>query len=178
MVKRVVSTRPIILYGLNRLYRATHEIVVSCWGLVGPTPLTIRVVFRFTLNGSRVVTGCKHVDSPTRFASWSGKPVDYSMLRIFDCSTYVHVQSGERSKLDSKSRKCICLGLESSVKGYRLWDPISKEKIVSRDVMFDEAYILRMGEGEASIKSQKGKQVVEVELDEQSSLTDICDDKE
>ena len=32
---------------------------------------------------------------------WSGKPVDYSMLRIFGCLTYVHVQSGERSKLDS-----------------------------------------------------------------------------
>jgi hypothetical protein len=51
---------------------------------------------------------------------WSGKLVNYSMLRIFGCPTYVHVQSGEQSKLDSKSRKCICLGLESSVKGYRL----------------------------------------------------------
>jgi hypothetical protein len=51
---------------------------------------------------------------------WSGKPVDYSMLRIFGCPTYVHVHSGERSKLDSKSRKCICLGFESGVKGYRL----------------------------------------------------------
>jgi hypothetical protein len=109
---------------------------------------------------------------------WSGKPVDYSMLRIFGCLTYVHVQSGERSKLDSKSKKCICLGLESGVKGYRLWDLVSKKKIVSRDVVFDEAYMLRKGEDEASTKSQKGKQVVEVELDEQRSLTDICDDEE
>ena len=59
--------------------------------------------------------------------------------------TYVHVQSGERSKLDSRSRKCICLGLESSVKGYRLWDPASKKNIVSKDVVFDEAYMLRKG---------------------------------
>jgi hypothetical protein len=109
---------------------------------------------------------------------WSGKPVDYSMLRIFGCPTYVHVQSGERSKLDSKSRKCICLGLESGVKSYRLWDPISKKKIVSRDVVFDKAYMLRKGEDEASTKSQKGKQVVKVELDKQRSLTDICDDEE
>jgi hypothetical protein len=90
---------------------------------------------------------------------------DYSILRIFGCPTYVHVQSGERSKLDSKSRKCICLGLESGVKGYRLWDRVSKKKIVSRDVVFDEAYMLRKGENEASIDSQKGKQVVKVELD-------------
>jgi hypothetical protein len=100
------------------------------------------------------------------------------VLRIFGCPTYVHVQSGERSKLDSKSRKCICLGLESGVKGYRLWDPVSKKRIVSRDVVFDEAYMLRKGEDEASTDSQKGKQVVEVELDDQRSPTDICDDEE
>ena len=100
------------------------------------------------------------------------------MLRIFGCPTYVHVQSGEQLKLDSKSRKCICLGLESSVKGYRLWDPISKKKIVSKDVVFDEAYMLRKGENEASTDSQKGKHAVEVELDEQCSLTNICDDEE
>jgi hypothetical protein len=100
------------------------------------------------------------------------------MLRIFGCPTYVHVQSGERSKLDSKLRKCICLGLESSVKGYRLWDPVSKKKIVSRDMVFDDAYMLRKGENEALTDSQKGKQVVEVELDKQRSLTDICDDEE
>jgi hypothetical protein len=79
------------------------------------------------------------------------------MLRIFDCPTYVHVQSEERSKLDSKLRKCICLGLESGVKGYRLWDLASKKKIVSRDVVFDEAYMLRKGDNEASTESQKGK---------------------
>ena len=39
-----------------------------------------------------------------------------NMLRIFGSLTYVHVQSGERSKLDSKLRKCICLGSESIVK--------------------------------------------------------------
>jgi len=109
---------------------------------------------------------------------WLGKLVDYSVLRIFGCRTYVHVQSGERSKLDSKSIKCICLGLESVVKGYRLWDLVSKKKIVSTDVVFDEAYMLRKGGDEASTDSKKEKQVVEVELDEKRSLMDECDDEE
>jgi hypothetical protein len=68
--------------------------------------------------------------------------------------------------------------LEYSVKGYRLWDPISKKKIVSRDMVFDKTYMLRKGEDEASTDSQKGKQVVEVEHDEHHSLTDICDEEE
>ena len=53
-----------------------------------------------------------------------------------------------------------------------------RKKIVSKDLVFDETYMLRKGENEASIESQKGKQVVEVELDEQRSLTNIYDDKE
>ena len=51
---------------------------------------------------------------------WSGRPIDYSSLKIFGCPAYVHVQSGERSKLDSKSRKCVFLGFEKCVKGYRI----------------------------------------------------------
>ena len=52
------------------------------------------------------------------------------------------------------------------------------KKIVSRDVVFDEAYMLRKVENEASTKSLKGKQVVEVELNEQRSLMNICDDEQ
>ena len=59
---------------------------------------------------------------------WLGKPVDYSSLKIFGCPAYVHVQSGKCTQLASKSRKCIFLGFEKCIKGYRLWDPISKKK--------------------------------------------------
>jgi len=87
---------------------------------------------------------------------WSGKLVDYSVLRIFGCPIYVHVQSGEWSKLESKSRKCIFLDLESGVKGYRLWDQVSKKNIVRRDMVFDESYTLRKGEDGALTDGQKG----------------------
>jgi hypothetical protein len=81
-------------------------------------------------------------------------------------------------KIRFKVKKMYLSWLESSVKGYKLWDPVSKKKIISRDVVFDEANMLREGEDEASTDSQKGKQVVEVELDEQRSLMDIFDDEE
>ena len=47
---------------------------------------------------------------------WLGRPVDYSSLKIFSCPAYVHTSSGECSKLDSKSRKCVFLGFEKGVK--------------------------------------------------------------
>ena len=77
---------------------------------------------------------------------WSGRPVDYLSLKIFGCLAYVHVQSGECSKLDSKSRKCVFLGFEKGVKGYRLWNPISKKMVTSRDVIFDEVFMLKHNE--------------------------------
>jgi hypothetical protein len=69
----------------------------------------------FVTNKSRFVG----IDFKVPEEVWSSKPVKYSMLRIFG-TTYDHVQSGEQSKLDSELRNCICLGLEYSVKCYRL----------------------------------------------------------
>ena len=100
---------------------------------------------------------------------WSGRLMGYSSLKIFGCPAYVHVQSGEHSKLDLKSRKCVFLGFEKDVKGYRLWDPISKKTVTSRDVIFDEAFMLKQNEAETCDDSPMEKLTVEVELDENSS---------
>ena len=51
---------------------------------------------------------------------WTGVDIDVSNLRIFGCSAYMLVSGDERSKLDSKSKKCIFLGFEKGVKGFKL----------------------------------------------------------
>ena len=106
---------------------------------------------------------------------WSGRPIDYSSLKIFGCLAYVHMQSEEYSKLDSKSRKCIFLGFEKGVKGYSLWDPISKKTVTSRDVIFDEAFMLKQNETKTCDNSSQEKLTVEVELDKNSSPSDKGD---
>ena len=85
------------------------------------------------------------------------------------------MQSEEYSKLDLKSRKCIFLGFEKGVKGYSLWDPISKKTVTSRDVIFDEAFMLKQNEAETCDDSPQEKLTVEVELNKNSSPSDKGD---
>ncbi|KAK9692675.1 hypothetical protein QE152_g35008 [Popillia japonica] len=68
----------------------------------------------------------------------SGKKVDLSKLRIFGSPVIVHVPKANRVKLDPKSRKLIFVGYDSSVKGFRCIDPVTKKITISRDVVFFE----------------------------------------
>jgi hypothetical protein len=69
---------------------------------------------------------------------WTGRKPSVKHLRIFGCDAYVHVPKDQRSKLDSKSMKCIFLGYEAGSKAYRLYNPTSRNFVKSRDVIFDE----------------------------------------
>ena len=44
----------------------------------------------------------------------------------------------KRSKLDNKDEKCIFIGYKDGMKGYKLWNPITKKTVYSRDVVFRE----------------------------------------
>src|ERR1044072_5849323 len=77
---------------------------------------------------------------------WAGNPIDFNNLRIFGSPAYVHISSEDQSKLDPKSRRCIFIGYNKGVKGYKLWDPIKKKVLISRGVMFDEKSILNRSE--------------------------------
>jgi hypothetical protein len=75
-------------------------------------------------------------DIPQRV--WSGKEVSYKQLKVSSCKAFVHIPRDERSKLDSKTKQCIYLGSPSDEFGFRLWDPIKKKTVRSRDVVFIE----------------------------------------
>ncbi|RDY07862.1 hypothetical protein CR513_07965, partial [Mucuna pruriens] len=78
------------------------------------------------------------VDQRTLEETWSGvKPkVDY--FRIFGCVAHAHIPDQKRNKLDDKSKRCVFLGVSDESKAYKLFDPIAKKVIVSRDVVFEE----------------------------------------
>ena len=57
-----------------------------------------------------------NIDFKIQEEVWSSRLVDYSSQKIFGWLAYVHVQSGEHSKLNSKSRKCVFLDFEKLLK--------------------------------------------------------------
>ena len=69
---------------------------------------------------------------------WTGKDISYNHLRVFGCRAFVHIPRDERAKLDANSKQCIFLGYAHDEYGYKLWDPVDKKIIRSRDVVFIE----------------------------------------
>ena len=67
---------------------------------------------------------------------WSGKKASYGHLRVFGCKAFVHIPKYERAKLDAKAKECIYLGSPRDELGFKLWDPINKKIVQSRDVLF------------------------------------------
>ncbi|KAM0961159.1 hypothetical protein ACFX13_020902 [Malus domestica] len=74
----------------------------------------------------------------TPFEAYSGRKPGIAHLRVFGSACYVHVPSEHRHKLEPKSFKGVFVGYATCEKGYRVFDPISKKLILSRDIVFDE----------------------------------------
>ena len=79
------------------------------------------------------------VTDSTPFQSWHNKKPSIAHLQVFGATAYVHVQKEKRCHLESHTTKCIMVGYEKGTKAWRLWDPVRKRIIISRDVIFDES---------------------------------------
>ena len=74
------------------------------------------------------------VKNVTPEEAWSHIKPSVSYFR----TTYVHIPDAKRTKLDNKSLKCVFLGVSGEAKAYRLFDPLSKTIIISKDAKFEE----------------------------------------
>ena len=80
----------------------------------------------------------KALKKVTPFETWYSRKPTVAHLRTFGCIAYAHVPKEIRTKLDDKAVKCIFVGYSKESKGYRLYNPVSKKVLTSRDVIFDE----------------------------------------
>lgn len=78
------------------------------------------------------------VKNQTPQEAWSGSKPSVEHFRVFGCVAHVHVPDVRRTKLEGKSFPCVLLGVSEESKAYRLYDPVAKKVIVSRDVVFEE----------------------------------------
>jgi hypothetical protein len=78
----------------------------------------------------------------TLHEAWTSKKPSLKHLRVFGCDAYVHVPRENRSKLDNKVEKCIFIGYKDGIKGYKLWNPVTKKIVYSWDVVFREVKIV------------------------------------
>ncbi|CAL8994927.1 unnamed protein product, partial [Prunus brigantina] len=69
----------------------------------------------------------RSVNGRTPYEVWSGRKPNIQHLRVFGCIAYSHVPDHIRKKLDEKAEKCIFIGYDTVTKGYKLYNPKTRE---------------------------------------------------
>ena len=62
------------------------------------------------------------LDGGIQDEAWTGKKINYSFIRKFACESFFHIDKENRTKLESKSKKCTFIGYKVDNFGYCLWD--------------------------------------------------------
>lgn len=76
----------------------------------------------------------------TPYERWFGKQPDVSHLRIWGCTSYVHIQRDKRTGIGSHMEKAIFIGYPSEYKAWEFYNPITRKEIVCERAEFDERY--------------------------------------
>ena len=96
---------------------------------------------------------------------WIGHPSDYLNLKIFGCEAYALTPKNQCSKLDPRSKKCIFVGYDDVMKGYRLWDPTAHKIVISRDVIFYDFSLIKSESVRVDVEQEHviSKQLIQLE---------------
>ena len=96
---------------------------------------------------------------------WTNHSCDYSNLKIFGCEAYALTPKNQRSKLDPRSKKCVFVGYDDVMKGYRLWDLTAHKIVISRDVNFYESSLIKFESVRVEVEQQHAisKQLIQLE---------------
>lgn len=108
-----------------------------------------------------------NVKNMTPEEAWSGVKPSVHFFRVFGCIAHVHIHDSQRKRLDNKSKKCVLLGVSEESKAYKLYDPVDKKIIISRDVVFEESKSWEWGKSQNRSKKMN-----------QSGLADELSDRE
>jgi hypothetical protein len=80
------------------------------------------------------------------FTLATGRRADLSSMWVFGCPAYVHVDKSQRRKLDHRAWKGVFVGYAFKSPAWLVYNPATLRVVSSRNVVFDEAVVLSMGE--------------------------------
>ncbi|KAI5333630.1 hypothetical protein L3X38_023762 [Prunus dulcis] len=83
----------------------------------------------------------KALKHKTPFEAYSTRKPGVAHFKVFGSVCFVHKSAEGRQKLDAKSTKGVFVGYATCEKGYRVFDPVTRKLLLSRDVIFDEGAI-------------------------------------
>ena len=109
----------------------------------------------YVLNRTLSSSTSSNSSTKTPFELFFKRKPNIEHLRVIGCRAYVHVADCKRKQLDLKAIPCWLVGYEEETKGWKLWDPISRKIILSRDVTFDEQLLISDFKSDSISNSQK-----------------------
>ena len=78
------------------------------------------------------------IENKSPYEQLHGVIPNYGFARVFGSACFVMLQPYKWSKLEPRTRLCCFVAYGVEHKGYRCWDPISKEHHISRHVVIWE----------------------------------------
>lgn len=74
--------------------------------------------------------------SQTPYEALKGKKPSIQHLRVFSCIGYAKADGPHLRKLEDRTQTLVHLGTEPGYKAYRMFNPMTRRIVVSRDVVF------------------------------------------
>jgi hypothetical protein len=108
----------------------------------------------------------------TPFERWAGRKPDVSHVRVFGSPAMVHIPKNKRQKWDKKATKYIFVGFPENVKGYRLYNPKTRQVTTSRDVIIMEKNQINSDKSQIEVKENDKVPEVQPVEDEDSTEED------
>jgi hypothetical protein len=92
---------------------------------------------------------------------------DLGSMRVFGCPANVHVSKSQRHKLDDRACKDVLMGYAPESPACLVYNLTTRRVVSSRNVVFDEAAVLFMGESCRALEVQRNG-------DEKDNTFDSC----
>jgi hypothetical protein len=76
-------------------------------------------------------------------------------MRFFDCLAHVHIDKSQRRKLDNRAWKDVFEGYARESSAWLVYNHVTSRVVNNRNVVFDEAAVLSMGESCRALEVQR-----------------------